>query len=133
MYLTGTPSRAAIAAAMSADTPEGSPDGVLPVTRRKFPMLIAARSTPVGASSAIICGVGVAGMAGIRLADEDVGDLNSGGNVGKRMEFAAAPGADLRQAAAAMNQARKPVLRRLGITFAGRARWLYRARFRARS
>src|SRR5271169_4286716 len=52
MYLTGTPSRAAIAAAMSGETPVGSPDGLLPVTSRKLPMLIAARRTPVGASSA---------------------------------------------------------------------------------
>ena len=37
--------------AMSAATPTGSPDGLLPVTNRKLPMLIAARKTPVGASS----------------------------------------------------------------------------------
>src|SRR5262249_10157102 len=36
---------------MSGDTPSGSPDGLFPVTRRKLPMLIAARRTPVGASS----------------------------------------------------------------------------------
>src|SRR5258708_34125071 len=64
MYLTATPSRAAIAAAMSAETPEGSPDGVLPVTKRKLPMLIAARSTPVGASSETICWLGWTGMTG---------------------------------------------------------------------
>src|SRR5271170_7861023 len=51
MYLTGTPSRAATAAAMSGETPVGSPDGLLPVTSKKLPMLIAARRTPVGASS----------------------------------------------------------------------------------
>ena len=59
MNFTGTPSRAAIAAAMSGDTPVGSPDGALPVTSRKLPMLIAARRTPVGASSAARgCGIG---------------------------------------------------------------------------
>src|SRR5215213_7824895 len=62
MNFTGTPSRAAIAAAMSGDTPVGSPDGARPVTSRKFPMLIAARRTPVGASSEMICGDGVTGM-----------------------------------------------------------------------
>src|SRR6516162_8939189 len=36
---------------MSGDTPWGSPDGLFPVTNRKLPILIAARSTPVGASS----------------------------------------------------------------------------------
>jgi hypothetical protein len=46
---------AAIAAAMSGETPEGSPEGSLPVTSRKLPMLIAARSTPVGASSETTC------------------------------------------------------------------------------
>ena len=64
--LTGTPSRAATAAAMSGDTPVGSPDGVRPVTKRKFPMLIAARSAPVGASSEMICGDGVTGMIEVR-------------------------------------------------------------------
>src|SRR6185437_3304474 len=59
MNLTGTPSRAPIASAMSGDTPVGSPEGDLPVTRRKLPMLIAARKTPVGASSAARgCGIG---------------------------------------------------------------------------
>ena len=48
--------------------PDGSPDGVLPVTRRKLPMLMAARSAPVGASSAMIWGEGVTGMAdGFRM------------------------------------------------------------------
>ena len=36
--------------------PEGSPFGHLPVTKRKFPILIAARRTHVGASSETICG-----------------------------------------------------------------------------
>src|ERR1700733_11309677 len=40
-----------MADAMSGDTPAGSPDGVRPVTSRKLPMLMAARSTPCGASS----------------------------------------------------------------------------------
>src|SRR6266566_9094570 len=38
-------------AAISGETPAGSPDGLLPVTKRKLPILIAARRTPVGASS----------------------------------------------------------------------------------
>src|SRR3984957_16820700 len=53
-YLTGTPRRSAIARAMSGETPCGSPDAVLPVTSRKLLMLIPARRTPVGASSATI-------------------------------------------------------------------------------
>src|SRR5437588_8215597 len=64
MYLTGTPSRAATAAAMSGETPEGSPFGSLPLTKRKFPMLIAARKTPVGASSETICGEACTGIGG---------------------------------------------------------------------
>src|SRR6516162_113364 len=36
---------------MWGETPVGSPEGDFPVTKRKLPMLIAARSTPVGASS----------------------------------------------------------------------------------
>jgi hypothetical protein len=51
-YFTGTPSRSAIARAMSGETPSGSPDGVLPVTSRKLLTLMPARSTPCGASSA---------------------------------------------------------------------------------
>src|SRR6202012_1597691 len=43
--------RSAIARAISGETPSGSPDGVRPVTSRKLPMLMAARSTPCGASS----------------------------------------------------------------------------------
>src|SRR5579883_1275956 len=39
---------------MSGATPAGSPDAVLPVTRRKLLILIPARSTPLGASSAAI-------------------------------------------------------------------------------
>ncbi len=66
MYLTGTPSRAAIAAAISGETPVGSPEGLLPVTNRKFPMLIAARKTPVGASSVTAW----SGMAEIRELSE---------------------------------------------------------------
>src|SRR5207248_5527753 len=62
MNLTGTPSRAAIAAAMSGETPDGSPFGHLPVTSRKFPILIAARKTPVGANSETICGVACTGI-----------------------------------------------------------------------
>src|SRR5207237_9227365 len=62
MNLTGTPSRAAIAAAMSDETPDGSPFGHLPVTSRKFPILIAARKTPVGANSETICGVACTGI-----------------------------------------------------------------------
>src|SRR5688572_1054798 len=57
---------------MSGDTPDGSPDGVLPVTSRKFPMLIAARSTPVGASSAMTCDEGVAGMTAGSVGGERV-------------------------------------------------------------
>src|SRR5271165_4192956 len=49
---TGTPRRSAMARAMSGETPSGSPDGVRPVTSRKLLMLMAARSTPCGASSA---------------------------------------------------------------------------------
>src|SRR5437660_3945854 len=64
MYLTGTPSRAATAAAMSGETPEGSPFGSLPLTKRKFPMLIAARKTPVGASSETICCEACTGIGG---------------------------------------------------------------------
>src|SRR5579862_941975 len=59
MNFTGTPSRAPIASAMSGETPVGSPFGALPVTSRKLLMLIAARSTPVGASSATIFGSGI--------------------------------------------------------------------------
>src|SRR5215813_14475598 len=55
MYLTGTPRRDAISRAMSGATPSGSPDGARPVTRRKLPILIAARRTPVGASSDKAC------------------------------------------------------------------------------
>src|SRR6516164_6069206 len=36
---------------MWGETPVGSPEGDFPVTKRKLPMFIAARSTPVGASS----------------------------------------------------------------------------------
>ena len=48
--LQGTPSFAAMARAMSGEQPSGSPSDVRPVTRRKFPILTPARSTPVGAS-----------------------------------------------------------------------------------
>src|SRR5215469_6830577 len=67
MNFTGTPRRAPIASAMSGDTPVGSPFGALPVTSRKLPILIAARSTPVGASSATIFGSGIEGSWLIRL------------------------------------------------------------------
>jgi hypothetical protein len=49
-----TPSRRAISAAMSGETPCGSPEAVLPVTSRKLLILMPARRTPVGASSATI-------------------------------------------------------------------------------
>src|SRR6202040_818241 len=52
---------------MSGETPDGSPLGSLPVTNRKFPMLIAARSTPVGASSETIWGEAWTGIGGFRL------------------------------------------------------------------
>ena len=48
-YFTGTPSAAAIAAAMSGATPAGSPAALRPVTSRKLERLIPARRTPVGA------------------------------------------------------------------------------------
>src|SRR5205823_2914505 len=70
MNLTGTPSRAAIAAAMSGETPDGSPFGHLPVTSRKFPILIAARKTPVGANSETICGVACTGIGRGSRSDE---------------------------------------------------------------
>src|SRR5260370_26206140 len=51
-YFTGTPSAAAIAAAMSGATPSGSPAALRPVTSRELERLIPARRTPVGQSSA---------------------------------------------------------------------------------
>src|SRR5258708_35785149 len=51
-YFTGTPSAAAIAVAMSGETPSGSPLALRPVTSRKLERLTPARRTPVGASSA---------------------------------------------------------------------------------
>src|SRR5215470_4074356 len=55
MYFTGTPKRLAISPAMSGATPTGSPASVLPVTSRKFDRLMPARSTPLGANSALTC------------------------------------------------------------------------------
>src|ERR1700728_865733 len=55
-YFTGTPSRVATSRARSGATPSGSPAGLFPVTSRKFERLIAARNTPVGASSEITSG-----------------------------------------------------------------------------
>src|ERR1700747_3669386 len=49
---------------MSGETPEGSPFGCLPETSRKFPMLIAARRTPVGANSETICCEACTGIGG---------------------------------------------------------------------
>src|SRR5215207_4354790 len=43
---------------MSGDTPAGVPSGRRPLTRRKLLRLIAARSTPRGASAATAAGVG---------------------------------------------------------------------------
>src|SRR3546814_4664630 len=66
-YFTGTPSRSAIARAMSGDTPSGSPEALRPVTSRKLPRLMPARSTPVGASSLT--------TSGDMWADPVIGDV----------------------------------------------------------
>src|ERR1700712_2793025 len=56
-YCTGTPSRSAMARAMLGETPSGSPEALRPVTSRKLDILMAARSTPCGASWLLISGV----------------------------------------------------------------------------
>jgi hypothetical protein len=43
-----------MARAMLGDTPAGSPFSARLVTSRKFPILMPARNTPVGANSALI-------------------------------------------------------------------------------
>src|SRR5688572_8891923 len=69
---------------MSGETPSGLPSLPLPVTRRKFERLMAARSVPVGASAATAAGEGVgSGMAPI------VARRRGGGVSGDREESAA--------------------------------------------
>jgi hypothetical protein len=56
---------------MSGETPTGSPEGLLSVTSKKFPILIAARKIPVGASSA------TTSLAGIGKVPQNCGNDRS--------------------------------------------------------